>query len=182
MRYKLACALVRDTFFGGEVQHRDSDKAAKIDAARISARWNLRLQPIPWKWKNVREVLFGGAMLYRHPPIGTHLFLLIAKLRDGVTVNMTDGCATMESPRAVRTNEPHGRTPKISRHAATARFRGWTSRGKSRDWEGLTFDVESIYLPACVREQTVSIFGHNREEMAKTLKFSLVIWFIVIAS
>jgi hypothetical protein len=36
MRYKLACALVRDTFLGGfDI---DSDKAAKIDAARISAR------------------------------------------------------------------------------------------------------------------------------------------------
>lgn len=39
-------------------------------------------------------------------PIGTHLFLLIAELRDGATVNMTDGCATMESERAVRTNGP----------------------------------------------------------------------------
>lgn len=47
-------------------------------------------------------------------PIGTHLFLLIAKLRDGATVNMTDGCATMESQRAVRTNGRRGRTPKIS--------------------------------------------------------------------
>lgn len=74
----------------------------------------------------IRRVRVLGAL---SAPIGTHLFLLIAKLRDGATVNMTDGCATMESQRAVRTNEHHGRTPKISRHAATrsdatARFRG----------------------------------------------------------
>lgn len=42
-------------------------------------------------------------------PIGTHLFLLIAKLRDGATVNMTDGCddgisAPSEQTRSPRTS------------------------------------------------------------------------------
>lgn len=175
-------ALVRDMFLEFGI---DSDKAAKIDAARISARWNLRRQPIPRKWKNVREVLFVGygRWCFIGTPIGTHLFLLIAKLRDGATVNMTDGCATMESQCAVRTNERHGRTLKISRHAATrsdatARFRGWTSRGKSRDWEGLTFDCESICLPTYMRD-CISVL--DREGMAEISEFSYFRMSVAIA-
>lgn len=57
-----------------------------------------------------REVLFGRpGCAFIGAPIGTHLFLLIAKLRDGATVNMTDGCddgisAPSEQTRA--TDEP----------------------------------------------------------------------------
>lgn len=61
-------------------------------------------------------------------PIGTHLFLLIAKLRDGATVNMTDGCATMgsllaPSEQTSPTDEPR-KSPDAKRCDATARFRG----------------------------------------------------------
>lgn len=112
------------------------------------------------------------------PPIGTHLFLLIAKLHDGVTVNMTDGCATMESPRAVRTNEPHGRTPENLSRDTPRRLDlgGWASRGKSRDWEGLTFDGESIYppIPIYLRARTDRLSGEERAKILQLFGFSPV--------
>jgi len=143
----------------------------KIDTMRISARWNLRLQPIPRKWKNVREVLFGGAALYRHPYRDSFVFAYHEvtwrshRKYDGRVCD--DGIS-------VRTNEHHGRTPKISRHAAMRRLDlGAEHREGSleteRGWRSTT--NRYTYLSTCMREQTVSS-GLDREEITEISEFS----------
>lgn len=67
----------------------------------------------------IRPWCFIGA------PIGTHLFLLIAKLRDGATVNMTDGCddgisVLSEQTRSPRTSPEN--LPGASRRVAPRRL------------------------------------------------------------
>jgi hypothetical protein len=79
-------------------------------------------------------------------PIGAHLFLLIAELRDGAIVNMTDGCATMGSEQtSERTTDEPRKSPDAA--DATARFRGGesglvVSRGRGRRAGGLAEGVE----------------------------------------
>lgn len=130
----------------------------KIDTARISARWNLRLQPIPRKWKNVREVLFGGAVLYRHPYRDSFVFAY--REVTWRSHRKYDG-RVRDDGISVRTNEPHGRTPKISRHAATRRLDLGAERreGSLETVRGvdvrLRIDIPT-YLPACANKPYLS--------------------------
>lgn len=170
-------ALVCDMFFKFGI---DSDKAAKIDAARISARWNLRRQPIPRKWKNVREVLFvgyGRLVLYRRPYRDSFVFAYRKvtwrshrkydrRVRDdGISVRRQNKRAPRTNPKNLPTRGDAERCERLDlgaerREGSLETERGWRSTAN-----------RYAYLPTYMRGQTVSPYWTGKAEI---LEFSLL--------
>lgn len=111
--------------------------AGKIDAARISARMKFTAAANSAKMEERPRGRFYSPTrpkLYRRDPIGTHLFLLIARLRgrndrkydgrvrdDGISLRSAR-CRNKRAPRTSPENLNDEPTPRAS--DATARFRG----------------------------------------------------------
>jgi len=166
---------VRDTFLEFNI---DSDKAAKIDVARISARWNLRRQPIPRKWKNVREVLFDGYgcwVLYRYPYRDSFVFAYRkvtwrsyrkydGRVRDdGISVRRQNKRAPRTNPKNLPTRGDATRRLDLGaerREGSLETERGWRSTAN-----------RYAYLPTYMREQTVSSYW-TRKTWPKFQNFS----------